>query len=154
MSPFYDAGFASEASTFGQSTFKLDTKELDRIMKVLGKNVEDILTAAAFEIEASAKMRAPVDTSALQNSIYTVTKKSDGYSSSKSSARSKNKNVQFERHPKPTGKVIANVGPSVDYAEPQEFGTSKMAAHPYLTPAVEDVFHKVNSGEYWKDLVK
>ena len=132
----------------------LDTKELDRIAKQVGKNAEDIGIGIAFEVEASAKMRAPVLTSALQNSIYTVTKKSDGYSSSKSSARSKNKKVQFERHPKPTGKVIANTGPSVDYAEHQEYGTSKMAAHPFLTPAVEEVFHKINNGDYWKDLVK
>ena len=136
------------------TTFKLDTTEVDRIMKFLDKNFEDIVTAIAFDIEANAKVRAPVMTSALRNSIYTVTKKQDGYASAVASARAKNKDVAFGRHPTPTGKTIANVGPAVDYAEYQEYGTSKMAAHPFLTPAVEDVFNKVNSGAYWEDLTK
>lgn len=134
------------------TTFKLDTKELDRIMKDLDKNKEDIGRAAAFEIEAGAKMRAPVDTSALQNSIYTVTKKEDGYAEAIVAAKSKNKTAKFSRHPKPTGDTIANVGPAVEYAEYQEFGTSKMAAHPFLFPAVEAFFQKFNSGEFWKEL--
>ena len=136
------------------TTFKFDTTELDRIMKVLDKNMDDIGTAIAFEIEANAKVRAPVMTSALRNSIYTVTKKEDGYASATTAAGSKNKTATFNRHPTPTGDTIANVGPAVDYAEYQEYGTSKMAAHPFMFPAVEYVFHKVNSGEYWKDLTK
>jgi len=136
------------------ATFKLDTTEVDRIMKVLDKNFEDIVTALAFEIEGNAKVRAPIKFGALRNSIYTVTKKRDGYASATTAARSKNKDVSFGRHPTPTGDTIANVGPAVDYAEYQEFGTSKMAAHPFLFPAVEYVFNKVNSGEYWRDLTK
>jgi HK97 gp10 family phage protein len=33
--------------------------------------------------------------------------------------------------------MTAYVAPGVNYAYFQEFGTSKMAAHPFLTPAVE-----------------
>lgn len=33
--------------------------------------------------------------------------------------------------------VVGRVGTNVDYAIPQEYGTSKMAAHPYLRPALE-----------------
>ena len=46
----------------------------------------------------------------------------------------------------------ARVGPCVDYAAYQEFGTSKMAAHPYLTPAFEKVRTKFEDGTTFKEL--
>ncbi|MFA5154420.1 MAG: hypothetical protein WC554_17885, partial [Clostridia bacterium] len=62
-----------------------------------------------------------------------------------------NPKVNTIQHPKPE-KGFINVGPCVDYAMPVEFGTSKMAAQPYLVPAAESVSQKFNSGERWKGL--
>lgn len=133
---------------------KLDTKELDRIAKQLNVKREAVGRRMALQIESKAKQLAPKDTGALRNSIYTVTQKEDGYGKAQSEAKSSNPGVTTAPHPTPTGKIIANVGPSVNYAEYQEFGTSKMAAHPYLTPAVEEVAQKYNSGDEWKELVE
>ena len=133
---------------------KIDTREVDRIARQLNVKREAIGRRMAFQIEKRAKELAPFDTHALQNSIYTVTQKQDGYSKASSAAKSADPAVTTTPHPTPTGNVIANVGPSVDYAEYQEFGTSKMAAQPYLTPAVEEITQKYNSGDEWKELVE
>ena len=133
---------------------KIDTREVDRIARQLNVKREAIGRRMAFQIEKRAKELAPFDTHALQNSIYVVTQKQDGYSKASSAAKNANPSVTTTQHPTPTGNVIANVGPSVDYAEYQEFGTSKMAAQPYLTPAVEEITQKYNSGDEWKELVE
>lgn len=133
---------------------KLDTKELDRIAKQLNVKREAVGWRMAFQIEKRAKELAPYETGALRNSIYTVTQKEDGYGKAQSAAKSANPGVMTNPHPTPTGNIIANVGPCVNYAEYQEFGTSKMGAQPYLTPAVEEITQKYNSGEEWKELVE
>lgn len=38
---------------------------------------------------------------------------------------------------KTKNEIIGRVGSNVEYAIPQEYGTSKMSAHPYLRPALE-----------------
>src|SRR3989304_2569212 len=101
---------------------KLDTKELARIAKQLNVKREAVGRRMAFQIEKRAKERAPKDTGAMRNSIYTVTKKEDGYGKAQSAAKSANPGVTTNPHPTPSGKIIANVGPCVDYAENKEFG--------------------------------
>ena len=68
------------------------------------------LTAAALIVEGDATLRAPVDTGNLRSSI--------------------------------THKVVsdeeARVGTNVDYAPWVEGGTSKMAAQPFLRPALDN----------------
>lgn len=70
----------------------------------------DGLDAGARVVETHAKVMCPVDTGALRNSIMVdeVT---------------------------PDRAVIA---PHTDYAEHVEFGTSRMAAQPYLRPALDE----------------
>lgn len=148
------------------SVIRIDTRELDRIAGKLNTNRKAIGKRIAFEIESEAKQLAPVDTSALENSIYTVTQDEDGYASASAAAKGKRGDIQTEAHPTPTGNIIANVGPCVEYAEPVEYGhtrgisvmgetfTANIAAQPYLTPAVEKVAQKYNSGEAWKELVE
>ncbi|MCR4339334.1 MAG: HK97 gp10 family phage protein [Gemmatimonadaceae bacterium] len=63
---------------------------------------------AAFDIEAQAKARAPVDTGNLRNSINAS---GDG--------------------------ADYRVDSPANYSLYQEFGTRKMAAHPYMIPAAE-----------------
>lgn len=85
-----------------------------RVPQVRGAAVaraEQVTAKAAHDIEAHATAGAPVDTGLLRNSI---------------AAR---------------GQGLAWVVESpVDYSVYQEFGTSKMAAQPYMTPAAELVF--------------
>ena len=70
----------------------------------------DGLEAGARVVEAYAKIAAPVDTGALRNSIQV-----------------------HEVTP-----IQAIIGPSdIDYAEFVEFGTSRMAAQPYMRPALD-----------------
>ena len=133
---------------------KLDTRELDKIAAQLNIRKEAVGRRMAFQIEKRAKQLAPHRYGALRNSIYTVTQKVDGYASASSAAKSANSDVDTSPHPTPSGNVLANVGPCVEYAEYQEFGTSKMGAQPYLTPAVEQVSQKYNDGSEWEELVK
>jgi len=35
--------------------------------------------------------------------------------------------------------LSAEIGPTVNYAPYQEYGTSRMAAHPYMGPAADEV---------------
>ena len=135
-------------------TLKLDFKEVDRIIGALDGNKEKAGRMIGFEIEAEAKKRAPRDTSAMANSIYTATQKYDGYQQAANAARQSNQNVETESIGKPRGNVIARVGAAVNYAVYVEMGTSRMAAQPFLFPAAEHVANKINDGTYWKVLIE
>jgi len=136
------------------SSYKIDSKELDRIIREMDGNKEKVGRIIGFELEAEAKKRAARRTSAMANSIYTVTKKYDGYASASGAARQANSEAMTQAHPKPTGDILARVGPCVNYAEFVEFGTSRMAAQPFLTPAAETVSKKINNGDYFRKLVE
>ena len=134
-------------------TWTMDTEKLDAIIRDANMTRDQIIKRAAFEIEAIAKRLAPVDTSALRNSIYTVTPKEDNYQQAESSALSKNPEAGMVEIPTPP-EGCASVGPAVEYGIYQEFGTSKMAAQPYMTPAFEQVKAKLEDGRTYKELVK
>ncbi len=72
---------------------------------------EAAIAKAAHDIEAHAKAAAPVDTGLLRNSITS----------------------------RREGRLAWVVESPVDYSVYQEYGTSRMAARPYMTPAVEIV---------------
>jgi hypothetical protein len=65
---------------------KLDTKELDRIAAGMNKSREQVMKKLAFDVEAKAKMKAPVLTGALRNSIYTETKAGGDYANASGKA--------------------------------------------------------------------
>jgi HK97 gp10 family phage protein len=94
----------------------LDTKRLDELAAKLGTNTDGALKAIAFQVEGIAKTLAPVDTGALRNSLETE-KIQEG---------------------------LYQVHDGVEYGIYQELGTYKMAAHPFLIPAVEQVGKQVN----------
>ncbi|MFA5208298.1 MAG: HK97-gp10 family putative phage morphogenesis protein [Candidatus Paceibacterota bacterium] len=133
------------------SNLIIDTKEVDRVMNALGKNRDAIVKIIGFDVESEAKQRAAVDTSAMRNSTYTETPEGNTFNVADSNAKGANPKVKTIQHPKPDDGFV-NVGPSVNYAEFVEFGTSKQAAQPFLTPAAENVLQKFNSGERWKGL--
>lgn len=66
------------------------------------------IAKTAHDIERDAKLNAPVDTGALRSSISTT-------------ARG----------------LTAEIGPTVDYAQFVEEGTSRQAPQPYMRPAAE-----------------
>ena len=133
----------------------IDTKEADRIAKSLNTNRDGVIRRMAFEIEGMAKQLAPYETTALRNSIYTETSKDSNFSATSSAAQSSRPGVTTIQHPKPE-EGFANVGPSVNYAEFVELpgNVLKAGQRPYLTPAVEQVAQKYNSGQEWEELTK
>lgn len=92
------------------------TKKVISNIKKLEASVLDRLhnavEKAALGVEREAKILAPIDTSRLQRSITAE---------------------------ESTNPLEYTVGTNVEYAGFQEFGTRKMAAHPYLQPAAEKV---------------
>lgn len=70
-----------------------------------------VVRKTAFDVEAQAKLRAPVDTGFLRNSIHTEQE----------------------------SELRASVNVGAEYGLFVEYGTSRMAAQPFLNPAVESV---------------
>lgn len=132
-------------------TTKLDTRLLDQMLRDIEPQAEALVDKTAFDIQGRAQNNAPVDTSALRNSIYTVTSRSDGYMLASQNAKAANPSAETSPLPEP-GDMEAHVGPSVEYAIYQELGTSRMPAHPYLVPAVEAVRKTWEAA--WKALLK
>ena len=126
----------------------LDTTVLDRITRGLGKNKRTVGRMLGLRVEARAKQKAPFDTTALRQSIYTVTQDSDDYRSASRVVDKLREGAETEPHPTPTGNVLANVGPCVEYAAYVELGTSKMAARPFLVPALEEETAIFNEGTW------
>jgi HK97 gp10 family phage protein len=89
----------------------LDTRVLDKITAELRPKASRIVQTFGFAISGEAATNAPVDTGALRNSITS------------------------ESHMEGDLTFIAQDG--VEYGIYQEFGTSRMAAHPFMIPAIE-----------------
>lgn len=70
------------------------------------------LVRRTIRVERRAKQLAPVDTGRLRSSITHETGREGG-------------------------ELVGRVGTNVDYAPHQELGTSRMAAQPYLRPALD-----------------
>ena len=85
--------------------------------KSVGRLLDDVVQLAARNVERKAKETVPVDTGATRDSIEARHKCVLTYSS----------------------------GPSTHYAPFLEFGTVKMAARPYLIPAVESESPKLRA---------
>lgn len=104
-----------------------DTTRLNQLINQINPNSEAFIKAIGFQIEALAKMKAPIDTGALRNSIYTAT------------TTSNNPPLQAEEVLPNPPKQSVYVGPSVEYAIYQELGTSVMEAQPFMIPALREV---------------
>jgi HK97 gp10 family phage protein len=100
----------------------IDTKKLDDFAKKINGTTSDALKSVALQTEGLAKTYAPVDTGALKNSLHTEKKAELSYI----------------------------VGDGVEYGIYQELGTYKMAAHPFLVPAlkraVKDLYKSLKEG--------
>ena len=134
----------------GSSDVMLDTRVLDQILATCDTRAEDVCTRIAYLVEQDAKMNAPYDTGALSASISTTTRTSDG--GGEGAAAAANPKAMAVSLPKPEAPYYAVVGPCVDYGIYQEFGTSRMAAHPYLLPAVDRAYAKFRDPSQWKGI--
>ena len=95
----------------------------DKAIKSIEEAISLALEASALVVEGSAKNLAPVDTGNLRNSI---THEVEGKE--------------------------ARVGTVTEYAVFQELGTSKMAAQPFLNPALEQ--NKGNIQKIFADAIR
>ena len=109
----------------GVGSIRLDTRRLDEIAARLGTNSDNALGRIAGQVSGIAKILAPYDTGALMNSI------------------------DFER----IREGLWEVHDGVEYGIYQELGTHKMAAHPFMVPACEQVANQVGA-EFTKELFK
>ena len=89
----------------------LDTTVLDRITANLKPGATRIVNTYGIAIAGDAAQMAPLETGALRNSILSESKM--------------------------TGELTFTVQDGVEYGVYQEFGTSRMAAHPFMIPAIE-----------------
>lgn len=91
-------------------------RALDLSDKTTRQRAEQVVRKSALAVERGAKLRAPVDTGNLRNSINTVVSGGRG-----------------------SGAIVAEVGPEASYGVYVEVGTWKMAPQPYLGPAFDEV---------------
>ena len=133
-------------------TTKLDLSGIERFEREFPARAEALVDKVAFDVQGRAQNMAPVDTGALRNSIYTVTRKSDGYRNAASAIKAANPEAETAPLPIPDEELVAHVGPSVEYAIYQELGTSRMAARPFLIPAVEQLRNTWKQA--WKELFR
>jgi hypothetical protein len=103
----------------------MDTGPLEKIIFNCDSMPPNIVEEFAAEVESYAKGFAPVDTGALMNSIQWFM----------------------------VGEATARIQPDVDYDIYQELGTYKMAAQPFLTPAIEAVAGRFLSESTWSPLI-
>lgn len=96
---------------------------------------------AAFDIVARAMAEAGTfrQTGFLMNSIYMVTKGGDNKRPYSMVQAPQGDQVLLEQVETPAEKTTAIVAVGANYGYFVEFGTSHMASHPFLTPAVERV---------------
>src|SRR5688572_4884483 len=90
---------------------QINTAILDKLTADMRPKAAEIVEEHGFATASEAAQGAPVDTAALRNSILSESKM--------------------------TGELTFTIQDGVNYGIFQELGTSKMAAQPFLVPAVE-----------------
>lgn len=113
--------------------------KLPEIGPEVERRVATIIAKAAFDVQAGAQILAPVDTGALKNSIYVSTSRDSTYRRAVQEALKANPKAEIVDEVRPSAPLQVIVGAAVRYAPYVEFGTRRMAARPYLRPAVDRV---------------
>lgn len=104
------------------ASFEFDLSELNTLAADLtsapekvGQQARTVVRKTALDVERDAKTFVPVDTGNLKNSI----------------------SHSDLRQIKTTGDISAEVGPTASYGIFVELGTSRMAPHAYMGPALD-----------------
>lgn len=100
---------------------------INKLKRAIPEVAEDTVKTSVMKIEADARENCPVDTGRLRDSI----------------------NSRIEQQ---GDDITGIVSTDVEYAGYVEYGTSKMSAQPYMTPAFND--NKDDIGEYFIEKLK
>lgn len=90
--------------------------DLNKSGGAIGKQTRQAVQKAAFDLEKAAKIKCPVDTGNLRNSISTEFHGTGAHS-----------------------EMRAEIGPTALYGAYVEQGTGRMAPQPYMGPAADQV---------------
>lgn len=107
----------------------IDKSALEKMIAGFEGNLAEIGVRVGNELEGYAKAFSPIRTGLLRNSIHQEGAGGDILAQ------------------------IAILGADCNYAIYQEFGTYKMAAHPFMTPAIEQLAHLYFSPGLWMPLL-
>jgi HK97 gp10 family phage protein len=110
---------------------KLDTTKLDALIAESPVKVDKAVRATAFDVQGIAVSLAAVDTGAMRASIFVKTHGGGQEPNALGDAE------VSDPTPGDPPLMTAYVAPGVNYAGYVEFGTPRMAAQPFMTPAVE-----------------
>jgi HK97 gp10 family phage protein len=110
----------------------------DKLREKLKAARTQIVTRTAFDIQARAQLAAAVDTGFMRSSVYVATAKSSSYGARLVSDPSKQGDL-LPPVARPMTDTEAIVAVGAAYAIYVEYGTSRMAAQPFLIPAAEAV---------------
>jgi HK97 gp10 family phage protein len=132
-----------------------DFNNWDEIAEKFDTAISAVVRKAAFDVQAKAQARVPVDTGFLKNSIYTITsnrglftstKDEQGNRIAKTGARSTRRRVKkslqdqlFPEIAPPASDQEAYVVVGARYGLYVEMGTRRMPARPYFYPSLEEV---------------
>ena len=117
------------------------TDNSTEILKAFEEQIDVALEAVGLQAEGYAKLKAPVDTGRLRNSITHVTDKNSGQAKSftyETDAGDGTKITITDTTILTADKNQVVIGSNVEYAAYQEYGTKKTKAQPYLRPAVTE----------------
>jgi len=128
-----------------------DFNHFEQVYQELDQKIGELVRVTALKIEAKAKRSAPVDTGFLRQSIYTTTEGGSDFAGASAAAKkrgakrnkagSSSAATLFPPVPAPMhNQAVIAVGAT--YGIFLEFGTSRMAARPFLTPALEAYRYK------------
>ena len=120
------------------SNFKM-TSHKDEVLDELDEKIEIALEEIGLEAEKYAKMKCPVDTGLLHNSItHALDGQEPAISEYQDNPEKQSGSYSGATPKEPEGKRTVYIGTNVEYAPDVEFGTSKQKPQPYLKPAVTD----------------
>lgn len=120
------------------SSYTLNTTILDKLIKSVDGNVTEAVMKAAFMVEGRAKLKSPVDTGALKASIYVSMKRGSKGNEAMAAARARRPEAITTPLPTPRDELTAYIGPSVEYGQEVELGSSTRSGTPYLQPALRE----------------
>jgi|SRR5579875_1871974 len=118
---------------------------LPEIAAALDPVLKKLLTKVAQATVEAAQANAPVQTGFLQSSIYYRTAEASTYG--QGVVPGVGDSYMLPEVEAPSGDEVVVISAAADYAVFVEMGTHKMAAQPFLTPAVATLTAALNNGD-------